>query len=241
MRLNDFKLLTFDCYGTLIDWETGIVAGLEPLVARLPIPPEPDRILEAHARHEARQQRYTPEMLYRDVLAVVYRRLAEEWGVSYTQTEAIAYGNSVRYWPVFPDTVGALQYLRRFYKIAVLSNVDNATFAESLKLLDVDFDAVFTAEDVGSYKPDRRFFEYALSTIEARGIRRNEILHTAESLYHDLVPANDVGLPSCWIYRRFEKPGFGATIDPGMRPQVDFQYTSMAQLATAHHNELIRG
>jgi len=241
MRLHDFKLLTFDCYGTLIDWETGIVEGLAALIARLPNPPERDRILEAHARHEAQQQRYTPEMKYRDVLAVVYRRLAEEWGIPFTQAEAAAYGESVKYWPVFPDTVGALQYLRRFYKIAILSNVDNATFAESLKLLDVDFDAVFTAEDVGLYKPDRRFFEYALSAIEARGIQRHEILHTAESLYHDLIPANEVGLPSCWIYRRFEKPGFGATIDPGTRPQVDFQYTSMVQLTTAHHDELIRG
>jgi 2-haloacid dehalogenase len=241
MRLTDFKLLTFDCYGTLIDWETGIVDGLGPLIARLPAPAERDRILEAHARHEAQQQRYTPEMTYRDVLAVVYRRLAEEWRVPYTFAEANAYGDSVRRWPVFPDTVGALQYLRRFYRIAVLSNVDNATFAESLKVLGVEFDAVFTAEDVGLYKPDRRFFEYMLNAVEARGFRREEILHTAESLYHDLIPANEVGLPSCWIYRRFEKPGFGATIDPGMRPQVDFQYTSMAQLASAHHEELIRG
>ncbi len=125
MLLTDFDALTFDCYGTLIDWESGMVEALKGLTGRAPRPLTRDQILEAHARHESNQQRYTPTRRYRDLLAVVYKRLAEEWGVHASHEECVAYGRSVGSWPAFPDTAGALQYLKRHFKLVILSNVDN--------------------------------------------------------------------------------------------------------------------
>src|SRR5690242_9467242 len=116
MRLSDFKILTFDCYGTLIDWESGMIEALKPLTSKVVPPPSRNAILEAHARHESVQQRFTPAKVYRDLLAVVYKRLAEEWGVEATWEDCIAYGRSVGEWPAFSDSAAALQYLKRHYK-----------------------------------------------------------------------------------------------------------------------------
>src|SRR5690606_33786937 len=153
MNLQDFTTLTFDCYGTLIDWESGMVQGLEPLTARVLRKLTRDEILEAHARHESSQQAWTPAKRYSELLAVVYKRLAEEWQVTVTWEECQAYGNSVGNWPTFPDTVEALQYLKQHYKLVILSNVDNESFSRSNAKLGVTFDAIYTAEDIGSYKP----------------------------------------------------------------------------------------
>src|SRR5581483_3746426 len=156
MLLTDFDALTFDCYGTLIDWESGMVEALKGLTDRATRPLSRDEILEAHARHESSQQRYTPARRYRDLLAVVYKRLAEEWGVHASHEACVAYGRSVGNWPAFPDTPAALQYLKQHFKLVILSNVDNETFQASNQKLKVVFDAVYTAEDIGSYKPDLR-------------------------------------------------------------------------------------
>ncbi|MCI0755078.1 haloacid dehalogenase type II [Teichococcus vastitatis] len=234
MRLSDFKVLTFDCYGTLIDWESGMVAGLHPLTSRVGRPLSRNEILQAHARHESGQQAQTPGKPYRDLLAVVYKRLAEEWGVPVSHEECVAYGRSVRAWPAFPDTVEALRYLKRFYRLVILSNVDNESFAFSNARLGVDFDAVITAEDAGSYKPSLTNFHYMLDRLGGMGIGKADILHTAESLFHDHKPANEMGLASCWIYRRHADQGFGATMDPGGQPRYDFRFTSMGEMAKAH-------
>lgn len=241
MRLSDFKVLTFDCYGTLIDWETGMLAALRPLAGRASGPLSDDAILEAHARHESAQQATTPTMRYSRLLAVVYKRLAEEWGVPAAWDECIAYGQSISEWPAFEDSSAALQYLKQHFKLVILSNVDNESFAFSDLKLQVAFDAIFTAEDIGSYKPARRNFEYMLDKLAGYGIQRNEILHTAESLFHDHKPANDFGLASCWIHRRHERGGFGATINPGTTPRTDFRFTSMAAMAEAHRAEIAAG
>ena len=193
-RLTDFKALTFDCYGTLIDWETGMVEALKPLTSKVSRKLTRDQILEAHARHESSQQVQTPAKVYRDLLATVYRRLAEEWGVTVSWNDCLAYGRSIRNWPAFADTVASLQYLKRHYKLAILSNVDNESFSFSNEKLGVDFDAVYTAEDCGSYKPSARNFEYMLAKLKTIGIEKSEILHTAESLFHDHGPANEQGL-----------------------------------------------
>jgi 2-haloacid dehalogenase len=131
MKLSDYKALTFDCYGTLIDWETGMVNGVKPLTDRLGRELSRDEILEAHARHESSQQAQTPGMKYSDLLAIVYRRLAEEWGTQASWDECQIYGNSVKDWPAFPDSADALAYLKQHYKLVILSNVDNASFAAS--------------------------------------------------------------------------------------------------------------
>jgi 2-haloalkanoic acid dehalogenase type II len=242
MRLTDFKVLTFDCYGTLIDWESGMVAALQPLTDRVGRPLTRNDILQAHAFHESSQQARTPTMLYRDLLAVVFKRLAEAWGVHVTHEECVAYGRSVGDWPAFPDSPGALQYLKKFFKLVILSNVDNETFERSNKRLHVEFDAVVTAQDAGSYKPSLLNFEYLLERLGqglgSAPIGKGDILHVAESLFHDHKPANSMGLTSCWIHRRHQDEGFGATMSPGDLPRFDFRFTSMAELAQAHQQAL---
>ena len=238
MRLTDFKALTFDVYGTLIDWESGMVAGLKPLTDQVSQSLTRDQILEAHAYHESTTQRQIPAKLYSDLLAVVYKRLAEEWGVAVSWDECEVYGRSVQHWPAFADSAGALQYLKRYYKLVILSNVDNASFAHSNKRLEVDFDARYTAEDVGSYKPSPRNFDYMIENLARLGIQKNEILHTAESMFHDHAPANKFELANCWIYRRHDQEGFGATMNPGDMPTTDFTFNSMADMVKAHQAEL---
>jgi 2-haloalkanoic acid dehalogenase type II len=237
MQLGDFKVLTFDCYGTLIDWESGMIEALRPLTDKLGKKPTRDAILAAHARHESAQQLHTPAKLYRDLLAVVYKRLSEEWGVPAPWEECLAYGRSVKDWPAFADSAEALRYLKAHYKLVILSNVDNESFAHSNAKLGIAFDAVLTAEDIGSYKPSPRNFEYMLEKLGSYGIAKAEILHTAESLFHDHGPANAFGLPSCWIHRRHGQQGFGATMDPATTPHHDFRFVSMAEMAQAHRAE----
>lgn len=238
MKLTDYKALTFDVYGTLIDWESGMVAGLKPLTDQVDRTLTRDEILEAHAFHESSTQRQTPAKIYSDLLAVVYKRLAEEWNLEVTWEECRTYGRSVENWPAFEDSAGALQYLKRYYKLVVLSNVDNESFAHSNKKLQVAFDAVYTAEDVGSYKPSPRNFDYMLENLARMGIAKEDILHTAESMFHDHGPANKCGLANCWIYRRHDKQGFGATMNPGDMPSYDCVFNSMADLVKAHQAEL---
>ena len=238
MRLTDFKALTFDCYGTLIDWESGMMQALGGLVGKSRRTLTRDLILEAHARHESAQQRQTPAMRYSDLLSIVYKRLAEEWGVAVRNGECEEYGQSIRHWPAFVDSPGALQYLKKFYKLIILSNVDNRSFSFSNAALSVEFDAIYTAEDIGSYKPDDRNFAYMLDHAGDLGLAKGDILHTAESLFHDHVPARHHGIANCWIYRRHAQQGFGATMDPGQIPKVDFKFNSMAELATAHQEAL---
>lgn len=234
MRLDEYKALTFDCYGTLIDWESGMIEGLSGLTARLKTPLARNQILEAHARHESQQQAQTPYKAYREILPIVYKRLAEEWGIPVTFDECDEYGLSVRNWPAFPDSPGALQYLKKYYKLIILSNVDNRTFSYSNEKLDVDFDAIYSAEDIGAYKPSDRNFDYLLDHIGDLGLEKKDLLHTAESMFHDHVPANKYGIASCWIYRRHAEEGFGATMNPGTMPTYDYRFTSMADLAKAH-------
>jgi len=238
MKLTQFKALTFDCYGTLVDWESGMVEALKPLTRRAGRPLSRDAILEAHARHESEQQAQTPGKVYRELLATVHRRLAEEWGVPSSWDECLAYGRSVRDWPAFPDSAEALAYLKQHFRLVILSNVDNESFAASNEKLGVAFDAIYTAEDVGSYKPSDRNFDYMLAKLATLGIGKGDILHTAESMFHDHGPANRHGLASCWIHRRFDKPGFGATMHPGEMPSYQFCFNSMADLARTHRQEI---
>ncbi|AYD01165.1 2-haloalkanoic acid dehalogenase [Neorhizobium sp. NCHU2750] len=238
MKLTDFKALTFDCYGTLIDWETGMVEALKPLTDRAATPLSRNQILEAHARHESAQQLQTPGKIYRDLLPIVYKRLAEEWAIPVSWAECVAYGQSVKNWPAFADSAEALGYLKQHYKLVILSNVDNESFAASNAKLGVAFDAIYTAEDVGAYKPADRNFDYMLQNLTTLGLEKRDILHTAESMFHDHGPANRHGLASCWIYRRFDQDGFGATMHPGDMPKYDFRFNSMADLVAAHKQAL---
>ena len=233
MRITDFQVLSFDVYGTLIDWETGIHTALRPLWSRLDPVPSRDAVLEAHARQESALQRLTPERRYSDLLATVYRRLAEEWGLRVDWAACRHYGASVGDWPAFSDSAAALAELQRDFRLAVLTNTDNDSFAASSARLGVSFDAVFTAEDVGAYKPSDIGFQTMLTGLAGMGVARDRVLHVAESLFHDHVPAARHGLARCWIHRRHDQAGFGATMDPGETPQVDLRFTSLAALVAA--------
>jgi len=238
MRLSEFSVLSFDCYGTLIDWESGIVAALAPWLAAQGVEPERERILAAFSAAEAPQQQATPGMLYRDLLAEVHGAIAEQFGVARDPAAAQAFGASIREWPAFSDSAAALGYLKRHYRLVILSNVDRASFAESNRKLGVAFDAIYTAQDIGSYKPDPRNFAYMLERLAERGIAKAQILHTAESLYHDHVPARRVGLATCWIHRRAGQAGHGATRSPEVEVSPDFRFATLAEMAEAHRAEI---
>jgi 2-haloacid dehalogenase len=237
MRLSDFKVLTFDCYGTLIDWESGIHTALSPLLAkRAPI--SRDEALEAFARHESAQQAETPEMIYSELLARVYARLAEEWGIATDAADCARFGASVGDWPAFPDSAEALRYLKQHYALVILSNVDRESFKGSQARLGVDFDAVYTAQDIGSYKPSPRNFDYMLRHLAEKGFARGDILHTAQSLFHDHVPANKTGLVSTWIDRRHQAAGWGATMPPPEEARYAFRFNTLEEMAAAHRAEV---
>ena len=238
MKLSDFRVLTFDCYGTLIDWESGIHNGLQPLVAKGGVDRPRDRVLEAFARHESAQQAETPAMIYSELLATVHHRLAEEWGIPVTPAESARFGASVPYWPAFDDSAPALRYLKKHYELVILSNVDRESFAGSYARLGVTFDAVYTAQDIGSYKPDPANFEYMLTHLAKRWRGKGAILHTAQSLFHDHGPAKRVGLTSAWIDRRQDRGGgWGATMPPPEGAGYEFRFPSMAAMVEAHRAE----
>jgi 2-haloacid dehalogenase len=238
MNLTDFRVLSFDCYGTLIDWETGITDGLRRLVTRSSKQLQRDAVLQSYSRHEAAVEEETPAMPYPEVLKTVYDRLARDWNIKIGREEAQAFAASIRNWPAFPDSPAALQYLKKHYKLVILSNVDRDSFRASNTKLQVDFDYVFTAQDVGSYKPDPRNFEYLIEKLGKAGYEKNSILHTAQSLFHDHLPANRFGLASAWIDRHHEQTGFGATPAPETLPRYNFKFTSLDEMAKAHQRSV---
>ncbi len=238
MKLTDFTTLTFDCYGTLIDWESGIFTALQPLIAKSGNGFGRDAALEAFARHESAQEHETPDMIYSNLLSHVHARLAQEWGVPANTAADATFGASVPEWPAFPDSAEALAFLKQHFKLVILSNVDRVSFAGSNKRLGVVFDAIYTAQDIGSYKPNPRNFEFMLGKLAEQGIAKAQILHTAQSLFHDHGPAKKVGLISCWIDRRHAAAGWGATMPPPEGASYEFRFTSMAALADAVRAEL---
>ncbi len=213
-----FEVITFDCYGTLIDWESGILSALGPVLERAGLCVEGERLLEAYGGAEARVERgrFRP---YKEVLAEVLKAIGREFGFTPTDRELEIFWGSVGRWPPFPDSVEALRLLKGKYRLAILSNVDNDLFEGSRAKLEVEFDFVFTAQDIGSYKPDRRNFEYALEHLSASCER---VLHVAQSLFHDIGPAADMGLRTVWINRRGGRPGSGATPPSAAMPDAEF-------------------
>jgi 2-haloacid dehalogenase len=239
VKLSDYKVLSFDCYGTLIDWESGIFKALQPLSSQARIQMSREQLLQTFAKHEVAQQADTPTLPYAQLLALVYQRLAREWSLSASSEAASAFGASVADWPEFADSVSALQYLKQHYRLVILSNVDRASFRGSNARLKVEFDAVYTAQDIGSYKPDPRNFEYLLKHLSADfGLQSSDLLHTAQSLFHDHTLANQFAVASAWIDRRKHQPGGGATLSPSTMPSYNFHFDGMAEMVRAHQREL---
>jgi 2-haloalkanoic acid dehalogenase type II len=241
MDLRAFKAFTFDCYGTLIDWESGILAELKPWVAAGGRALTDDQILEAFGEAESACEAATPSKLYPGILADTFRALGKRWEIPASDAQAAAFGASVPRWPTFPDSAAALAYLKQHYKLVILSNVDRASFAESNKKLQVAFDKIVTAEDVGSYKPDLGNFRRLLAELEKIGVRKAQVLHTAQSLFHDVVPAKSMGLKTCWINRRKDRLGGGATVLPKGDATPDIEFPSMAALVEAHRKRAKAG
>lgn len=240
VAITRFTTLLFDCYGTLIDWERGILSELRPWTARHRLTVDDDTLLEMFGRTEAQCEAETPTTRYSEILADVLVALAAQLGVALEPDEAEVFGRSVERWPAFPDSPAALQYLKKYYNLAVLSNVDHASFAKSNEKLAVAFDAVFTAEDIGSYKPAARNFQYALTRLNRDfGVEREDVLHTAQSLFHDIAPAKSIGLATMWVNRRKGLSGWGATPPPSDQAvQPDFEVASLHELAVLHRSTI---
>jgi 2-haloacid dehalogenase len=221
-----FDVLTFDCYGTLIDWEAGLLAGLRPPLAARGIDAPDDSLLEAFARHEAELEA-GPYQRYRDVLRGVLRSMLAHRGSEPSQEEADAFGGSVVDWPAFPDSAAALRRLHERFRLGVITNCDDDLFAASEAKLGVQFDWVVTAQQAKRYKPNPRGFELMFERV---GLPPARILHVAQSLYHDHVPAKRLGLSTVWVDRRSDRPGFGAT--PPAEATPDLTVPDMATLAS---------
>jgi len=220
-----FDALTFDCYGTLIDWEAGIVAAMGRLLRAHGVVLSDDEILETHARHEARIEE-GPFLRYRDVLVEVGRAVCDERGITASDDELAVFGGSVAEWPAFEDSAAALGRLASRYRLGVITNCDDDLFAASNRRLGVTFDPIVTAQQVGSYKPAKRGFE---AMFERIGLPRERILHVAQSLFHDHVPAKELGLTTVWVDRRHDRAGSGAT--PAAEATPDLTVPDMASLA----------
>jgi 2-haloacid dehalogenase len=222
-----FQVLTFDCYGTLIDWETGIWEALRPVLERHGAAAGREQALEWFGALESEAER-PPYRDYKTVLRDVLEGFGRRAGFAPTDTECHNFAQSVGEWPAFPDTAAALQALRARFQLAIVSNVDDDLFALSARRLGVTFDWVITAEQARSYKPSHQNFLLAMRRI---GLPRERVLHVAQSLYHDVAPARSLGLSTVWVNRRRGLAGPGAT--PAAEAKPDFEVPDLRTLAEA--------
>jgi 2-haloacid dehalogenase len=220
-----FDVLTFDCYGTLIDWEAGLLTALRPPLAAHGIEAPDEALLEAFARHEAELEA-GPYQPYRSILGSVLRAMLGHQGSEPTEDEVAAFGGSVAEWPAFPDSAAALARLHERFTLGVITNCDDDLFAGSERRLGVTFDQVVTAQQAKRYKPNPRGFELMFERV---GLPPARILHVAQSLFHDHVPATRLGLSTVWVDRRAGRTGFGAT--PPADASPDLIVPDMATLA----------
>jgi 2-haloacid dehalogenase len=215
--LDAFDVLTFDCYGTLIDWEAGLMTALRDALPGAADVGD-DRLLELYAGHEAEAER-PPYRSYREVLAAGLRGVASDLGLEADDDALARFAESVRDWPAFPDSADALRRLHERYRLGVITNCDTDLFAASSERLGLTFDWVVTAQMARIYKPAPAAFELAFETID---VPRERILHVAQSLFHDHVTAKQLGLTTVWIDRRHDRPGSGATPPASASPDVTF-------------------
>lgn len=228
LDLARFEWLTFDCYGTLIDWETGLLRALRPVLGRHGVSLTDDEVLELYGELEVAIES-GPYRRYHEVLEEVVKGMAGRLGFTASPAEMHSLPDSLPSWPPFADSIEALRRLKARYRLAIISNTDDDFLAASLRLLQVPFDATITAEQAGSYKPSQRNFELALERI---GAPRERVLHVAQSLLHDHVPARALGLHSAWINRRAGKAGPGAT-RPTTEARPDLEFPDLKSLADA--------
>jgi 2-haloacid dehalogenase len=233
MKFTDFEALSFDCYGTLIDWEAGLSAVLDPWARARGLDQTSEQLLTEYSVAEEAAETGHPAEVYPDILARSMRLLGDRLGAEVTGEQAARLARSVPDWPAFGDSRDALLALGKRFKLIILSNVDRASFAASNARLGVEFASVITAQDVGSYKPSPRNFDALTAEAARLGIGPGKLLHVAQSLFHDHVPAKRAGLPTVWINRRHARPGWGATPQPPAPVTPDWEFPSMAAFAAA--------
>jgi 2-haloacid dehalogenase len=232
MDFSRFTTISFDCYGTLIDWESGILPVLRAVLANHGQSLPDAAILELYGEFEAEAES-GPYRSYREVLESVVRAFAERFHFQASSSEIHSLHESVHAWLPFPDTVPALRELQRRYKLTVISNIDDDLFAETRKHLGVEFDGVITAEQARSYKPSLDNFRLALRKL---ALSPDRLLHAAQSVYHDVVPARSLGISTVWVNRRSARPGIGAVRASAALPseqQADLEVPDLASLAKA--------
>ena len=237
MRLTGFKVLSFGCYGTLIDRDSGVWTALRPLLAsgRVGLPRR--EVLAAFDRHESGLEARDPELSYSEMLAQAHRALAKEWGILCSDAEHTLFGQSVPKWPAFVGVPGALQYFKRYFKIVVLTNGDRDSFASSARRLEARFDLICTAQEIGSYKPDPRNIRYLLGKLAELGYAVVDILHIGASPQRDLAPAAAAGLATAWINRR-SADADADKVSPREGTPSGPSFSSLPDLVRAHQDEL---
>ena len=228
MKLGDFDTLTFDVVGTLIDFETGILDWFRPALGRHGVSKTDEEILSAFAAAEDGYQRETPEKPFTEMLPLIYRDMASLWGVGFRYEDAWSFRDSIRSWPPFPDTVEALEELGTRYRLVAVTNADAWALEHMSANMGDPFHERVTCDEVGVNKPSPRVFEYVLDKLAPAGVEKGDILHTAQSQYHDIAPATEMGLATMWIERRHGKGGFGATPRPEKVVTPTFRATGMA-------------
>jgi 2-haloacid dehalogenase len=232
MDFSRFTTISFDCYGTLIDWESGILPVLRTLLANHGQSQPDNAILELYGEFEAREES-GPYQSYRDVLQSVVRSFADHFHFQATSSEIRSLQESVPSWQPFPDTVVALRELHKRYKLVVISNIDDNLFAETRKHLGLEFDGVITAQQAQSYKPSLNNFQLTLHTF---ALSPDRLLHAAQSIYHDVVPARSLGISTAWVNRKSARPGIGAVrtaTGPASETQPDLEVPDLASLVAA--------
>ncbi|HME36573.1 MAG TPA: haloacid dehalogenase type II [Candidatus Sulfotelmatobacter sp.] len=227
LDFNRFEVLTFDCYGTLIDWEAGILSALRRILSAHEKTVDDATLLKLYGDFEQRSEQGTFRP-YREVLESVVRQFGEEFRFTPTDEQIRSLPDSLSTWQPWPDTVAALRHLKTRFRLAILSNVDDDLFALTRPKLEVDFDEVITAEHAQAYKPSLKLFELALTRIHAPAHR---VLHIGQSIYHDVIPAQALGLATVWVNRPSARPGVGAVKAAEAMP--DLKVTSLAALAAA--------
>lgn len=225
MDFSGFTTISFDCYGTLINWEAGILLALRGVLARHSREMADAAILQLYGEFEAEAESGSYKS-YRDVLRSVVQSFASRLDFSPSSSDIASLPESLPAWPPFPDTVPALQRLQKRYRLAVISNIDDELFAETRKQLGVEFDVVVTAEQARSYKPSTHNFEMALRRL---GILPEQLLHSGQSIYHDVIPAQSLGISAVWVNRKSARPGVGAVRAAAGNP--DLEVPDLATLA----------
>jgi len=222
-----FEILTFDCYGTLIDWEAGILSVLHQILSNHGKEIDDATLLQLYGDFEQRAEE-APFQPYREVLASVVRQFGKELGFTPTPEEVRSLPDSLSKWRPWPDTIASLRQLKARFRLAILSNVDDDLFAATLPQLAVDFDEIITAQQAQAYKPSRKLFELALRRLNVPAKR---ILHVGQSIYRDVVPAQALGLATVWVDRQSARAGIGAVKSAEGKP--DLTVSNLKQLAAA--------